>query len=93
MSYTDNKKDWREVDEDEFPGLDTEEGRDAWVEILMSQDDETLAQNNSGWCKALIVADDSGNMVTRFIYPDGREEVFDLIIRRSIDVAVAEERN
>lgn len=93
MSDTDSKKDWREVDDDELPDLDTEEGRDVWVEILMAQDDETLAENNSGWCKALIVADDSGNMVTRFVYPDGREELFDLVVRRSIEVAVAEGRN
>ena len=92
MSYSDNESGWRDVD-DEMPDLDTEEGRDAWVEILMSQDDESLAQNGTSWCRSLTVADDQGNMVVRFVYPDGREEVFDLIVRRAIDVAVVEERN
>ena len=95
MSYTDNDSKWQELDEDDLPELTTEEGRDKWVEILMGQDDETLAQNGSGWCKALTVADENGNMVVRFVYPDGEEEVFDLVVRRSIDVSTvpAEERN
>lgn len=92
MSYTDNSNGWKEYDEEELPDLTTEGGRDAWVEILMGQDDETLAESG-GWCKAVVVADDNANMVARFIYPDGREEVFDLLIRRSIDVALVEERN
>lgn len=81
-----------EIDEEDLPGLDSEEGRDEWVEILMSQDEETIAANG-GWCKALTVADDQGNMVIRFVYPNGREEVFDLLVRRSIDVALPEDRN
>lgn len=87
MSFTDNEGGWQEIDEEDLPDLMTEENRDRWVEILMAQDDETLAKNNSGWCKALTVADDNGNMVARFIYPDGSEEVFDLEIRRSIEVS------
>lgn len=87
MSYTDDETGWRELSEDEPSDLTTEEGRDEWVEILMSQTDETLAQNNSGWCKALTVADKHGNMIARFIYPDGSEEVFDLTVRRSIEVS------
>jgi hypothetical protein len=81
-----------EIDEKDLPGLDTEDGRDEWVEILMAQDEETIAANG-GWCKALTVVDEQGNMVARFVYPDGREEVFDLLVRRSIDVALVEDRN
>jgi hypothetical protein len=92
MSYTDDSTGLQEIDEDELPELTTEEGRDSWIEILMDQDEETIAANG-GWCKALVVSDDQGNMVTRFVYPDGREELFDLSVRRSIDVAVVEERN
>lgn len=91
MSSTDDG--WHVIEDDEdLPTLETEEGRDAWVEILMAQDEETIAENG-GWCKALIVADDQGNMVTRFAYPDGREEIFDLVVRRSIDVVAPAERN
>ena len=87
---------WGEFDEDaeELPDLDTEEGRDQWVEILMAQDDESLAAHETGWCKALVVADEQGNMVVRFVYPDGGQEVFDLQVRRAIEVSLApEERN
>lgn len=90
MSYEDGVA--TEIDKEDLPGLDTEEERDEWVEILMAQDEETIAANG-GWCKALTVADEQGNMVARFVYPDGREEVFDLLIRRSIDVALPEDRN
>lgn len=90
MSYDDGVM--TEINEEDLPGLDSEEDRDEWVEILMSQDDETVAENG-GWCKALTVADEQGNMVARFVYPDGREEVLDLVVRRSIDVALAGDRN
>lgn len=90
MSYDDGVM--TEIDSDDLPGLESEEDRDEWVEILMSQDEETVAANG-GWCKALTVADEAGNMVARFVYPDGREEVLDLVIRRSIDVAVVGDRN
>ncbi len=95
MSYTSEEGlGWRDIDVDDLPDLDTEESRNEWVEILMSQDDDSLVRNDSGWCKALIVADDRGNMVARIVYPNGAEEVFDLTIRRSIDVSTAvEERN
>jgi hypothetical protein len=90
MSYDDGAM--TEISEEDLPGLDSEEERDEWVEILMAQDEETIAANG-GWCKALTVADEQGNMVARFVYPDGREEVLDLVVRRSIDVAAAEDRN
>ncbi len=93
MTYSDDLGGWHDVDdEDGLPGLDTEEDRDKWVEILMAQDDESLAELG-GWCKALMVADENGNMMTRFVYPDGREEVFDLTVRRAIEVSVAGDRN
>lgn len=95
MSYSDNESGWQELDEDDLPDLTTEEGRDKWVEILTGQDDETLAQNDSGWCKALTVADEHGNMVVRFVYPDGDEEIFDVVVRRAIKISTVpvEERN
>lgn len=95
MSYTDKKTGWRELDEDELPDLTTEEGRDEWIQILVGQDDDTLRQNESGWSKALTVADENGNMMLRIIYPEGGEEVFDLLIRRQIEISAApsEERN
>jgi len=95
MSISDDDAGWSEIDEGDLPDLISEEGRDAWAEILLAQDDETLAKNESNWVKALTVADENGNMVARFVYPDGNEEVFDLIIRRTIagNVSDADERN
>lgn len=89
MSLPDNDPLWPESeDDDDFPDLDTEEGRDRWIEILMAQDEDTE------WCKALTVEDGEGNMVLRVIYPGGNEEVFDVKVRRSIEVSkVSEERN
>lgn len=87
MSYTDDEAGWHGPDADDFPGLETEKNRDSWVEILMAQEDDAMTQDSIGWCKALIVADDKGNMVVRFVYPDGEQEVFDLVVRRSIEVS------
>ena len=92
MSYSDNSSGWTEFDEDDLPDLMTEEGRDSWIEILMAQDDEAIAANG-GWCRSLVVADDDGNMVMRIAYPDGRQELFDLQVRRAIDVSLTEVRN
>lgn len=72
--------------DEEFPGLETEEDRDKWIEILMGQDDETLEANGSGWCKAITVRDEMDNMVVRFVYPDGTQEVFDFSVRRSFEI-------
>lgn len=77
---------------DDLPGLGTEAERDEWVEILMSQDEETIA-TNGGWCQALIVLDGQGNMVARVVYPNGREEALDLEVRRQIEVIPVGERN
>jgi len=71
-----------ELNEDDLPTLDTEEGREVWAEILLQQDDETLAAAGQGWVKALVVSDDDGNMVVRFVYAEGVEEVYDLKIQR-----------
>lgn len=91
MSYTDDAAGW--VDVDDLPDMATEEGRDEWIEILMAEDDESI-QEKGGWCKAIMVCDDDGNMVARFIYANGEEDVFDLQVRRSIEVASSiEERN
>lgn len=93
MSIGDDSTQWVEMGGDEFPDLDTEEGRDSWMEILMAQDDDTLIANGTGWTRALVVADEQGNMVVRFVYPDGREELFDLQVRRSVDVVPEKDRN
>ncbi len=80
---------------DEIPELSTEEGREAWAEILLQQDDETMEANGMEWAKTLGVMDDEGNMVIRFIYSDGREEVIDVEVRRKLaEVSLPEgERN
>ena len=74
-------------DDVELPELLTEEGRDQWIEILMAED----PTDTDAWCKAVIVADDQGNMVARFVYADGKEEVFDLQVRRNIEVSASVE--
>lgn len=71
---------WREMDED-CPGLDTEEERDQWANVLMNEDIDS-----EEWARTILVHDDHGNMMARVKYPDGREELFDLIIRRSSEV-------
>jgi hypothetical protein len=68
-------------DEEGFPPLETEEGRDAWSEILLAQD----IDDDGSWTKSLVVTDGE-NMIVRFHYPDGTEEVYDLLVRRSIVV-------
>jgi hypothetical protein len=78
--------DWDDGGEDDdAPPLDTEEGRDAWIEFLLSQDD-----GEEEWAKAMVVQADD-NMVVRFRWPDGREEVYDLKIRRSMEVVPAKD--
>ncbi len=71
-------------DDDEAPPLDTEEGRDAWIEFLAQQDG---TDEDTGWMQrqAMVVRDDE-NMIVRFKYDDGREEIFDLVIRRKLEI-------
>ncbi len=75
--------DWDDDDEDfdrsELPPMDTEEGRDKWIEILLAQDEE------EDWAEVQVVQEGK-NMVARFRWDDGREEVYDLQIRRSMEV-------
>lgn len=71
-----------EMDDEDLPPLDTQEGRDQWVEIMLEQDSDEL-DADGGWVKALVVRDDD-NMMVRFRYADNTEEVFDLVIRRAI---------
>jgi hypothetical protein len=76
---SDGEPGWHEVPDD-FPTLDTEEEREQWAEILLEQD-----MDEEG-VKAVVVRDEHGNMVVRFRYQDGREELFDVAIRRSLEV-------
>lgn len=85
----DNDDGWSVIDTADLPTLETEEGRDAWAEILLQQDDESIAKNETAWIKCLTVHE-GDNMVARFVYDDGSEEVFDLVIRRRI-AAVSDE--
>ncbi len=66
--------------------LEDEKGRDKAVPFLMGIDLE------NDHCKAVVLQDDR-DMMIRVQYPDGRQEIFDVMIRRSIEVAVVEERN
>jgi hypothetical protein len=69
--------------DEELPAMDTEEARDKWAELLLQQTDESVGEG--GWVKALTVTNGE-DMVIRLIFPDGSEEVFDCLIRRSIAV-------
>lgn len=71
------------IDPEDLPPLDTAEGRMDWAGILLQQDERTVERNGLGWIKALVVAEGS-DMVARFIYDDGTEEVYDLEIRRKL---------
>lgn len=73
-----------EWDEDglEFLTLDTEEERDVWIDFLLNSNED------DDWCKAQTIQDQDGNMVIRFRWADGREEVFDVKVRRSMEVVV-----
>lgn len=66
---------WVELDDD-VPDLTTEDGRDAWISVLLDQDD---------WVNAQVIHDGE-NLVVRFRWDDGREEIFDCEIRRQMEV-------
>lgn len=71
---------------DESPPLSTEEGRNAWIEFLLDQD----ADGEGEWAQAMVVQENN-DMVVRFRWPDGREEIFDLVVRRSMNVVAAKD--
>lgn len=61
------------------PSMDTEEGRDAALEFLLDQNEP------EDWVAAQVLQEDN-DMVIRFRWADGREEVFDVLVRRSMEV-------
>lgn len=67
---------WYDLEEGDAPSLETEEGRDEWIDILLDQDD---------WAQCQVIHDGT-NMVARFRWSDGREEVFDLKVNRSMEI-------
>jgi len=73
--------DWSDGDPIDMPLLDTEEGRDAWIDFLANAEPE----GDDEWSKAIVVVNDN-DMVMRIRYPDGNEEVFDVLIRRSMEI-------
>lgn len=68
-----------DLDMGDEPPMNTEEGRDQWIEILLSQDEDVE------WIDAMIVRN-GDDMVARVRYMDGSEEIFDMQIRRSMEV-------
>lgn len=74
---------WDDDDETtEAPSLKTVEGRDAWIEFLLSEAEDGEEEE---WAQVQVVQEDD-DMVARFRWPDGREEVYDLQVRRSMEV-------
>lgn len=69
---------WDEDVDDEGPPMNTEEGRDEWIDILLEADE---------WAEAIVVQKGS-DMVARFRWSDGRQEVFDLLVRRQMEVVI-----
>lgn len=67
-----------EGEEVEF-SLASEELRDTWIDFLLSQNER------EDWVEAQVLRD-GDNMVVRTRWADGREEVYDLIVRRSMEV-------
>lgn len=65
-----------DTEEEGLPDLDEEDGRVKWGAILLAQDE---------WCDAIVVYEGE-NMVLRLRYADGRQELFDLAIRRQMEV-------
>lgn len=62
---------------EDLPPMDTEDGRDEWMDILIEEDEWT--------CDAMVVRDDD-NLVMRIRWPDGSEELYDCIVRRSAEI-------
>lgn len=72
---------WTELGDD-VPGLDNEDDREKWANFLKLQDVD------DEWATAIIAHDENGNMVARFRYSDGTEEIFDLLIRRQFGAVI-----
>lgn len=70
---------WVDVSEEDAPSLETEEGREFWTDFLLEEHAE------DDWCKAQVVHD-GNRMLVRFRWPDGSEELFDLVIEKSMQV-------
>jgi len=73
---------WYESEEEEFLTMDDEEGRKFWTDFVLEADE---------WCQAIMVRDDRGNMIVRFRYEDGNEELFDVSIRKMMPIVVKDE--
>lgn len=65
------------IEDDELPDMDTDEGRRLAANFLLQQDE---------WCEAMVIYDEHNNMIARFRYEDGREELFDLAVRRKLEL-------
>ncbi len=63
-----------------MPELNTEEGRDAWIEFLVA-----VEADDDEWSRAIVVVN-GDDMVMRIRYPDGNEELFDLQVRRTMEI-------
>lgn len=77
-----SKDDWEDVTDDmivEDGALDTEEARDAVIDFIVSQNEE------DDWIQAQAIQDGE-NLIARFRWADGREYVFDLIVRREMEI-------
>lgn len=74
--------DWSDEPPLDMPELDTEEGRDAWIEFLTD-----VEADDDEWSKAIVVLNGE-DMVMRIRYPDGNEELFDLKVRRSMEIVI-----
>lgn len=80
MSLDYDPDEFEVLDPEDYPPLDSEEGRDKWAEILLQQDP---ADPHVDWADAVSI-NDGTNMVVRFRYRDGTEEVYDLQVRRQV---------
>lgn len=69
---------WEDVDED-APSLADEEGREQWIAYLLEQNEP------DDWVQCQVIHDGE-NMVARFRWSDGTEEIFDARLRRTIKV-------
>jgi hypothetical protein len=61
------------------PSLDTEAGQDAWIEFLLTQNED------DDWAKVQVVQE-GDNMIARCRWSDGREEIYVLEVKRSFEV-------
>ncbi len=78
MSKTDEEF-WE--DAYDYPSLDTEEGRDKWMDLFKAVEGGPEGE----WAKALVVQDNE-NMIIRLKMPNGTETVMDVVIRREYEM-------